>query len=145
MFPKASLIQFLATLSIVSTIGVKVGVCASPAANPIDMSQAARDAEPEPQAIFGDIVACTDANLSGDCTTLGVTSGVCTCFTGNLAGLNDQVSSMEFDLGAGATCTLYEDDNCSGGSVFVSNTGIINNFQDIGFNDVMTCFKCFQG
>ncbi|KAJ7315239.1 hypothetical protein DFH08DRAFT_820843 [Mycena albidolilacea] len=145
MFPKASLLQFLAALSIVSTIGVGVGVGASPAAGPIDMSRVARDDGPGALAIFGDIIACTDANLSGDCTTLGVTSGVCTCFTGNLAGLNDQVSSMEFDLGAGATCTLYQDNNCSGGSFFVSNTGIINNFQDIGFNDIMTCFKCFQG
>ncbi|KAJ6483449.1 hypothetical protein DFH09DRAFT_1340450 [Mycena vulgaris] len=108
MFPKASLIQFLVAVSIVSTIEVEVGVCASPVANPINMSQVARDADLEPLAIFGDIVACNNANLSGDCTPLGVTSGVCTCFTGNLAGLNDQVSSMEFDLGAGATCTLYQ-------------------------------------
>ncbi|KAK7006351.1 hypothetical protein R3P38DRAFT_1707068 [Favolaschia claudopus] len=142
MFSKATLLQFLSALSIVSTIGV--GVSASPAADTKNTSQA-KDDDLAALDTFGNVVVCTDANLQGSCSTLGVTQGVCTCFTGGLANLNDKVSSMQFNLGGGATCTLYKDNNCGGQSFFVSNTAVINNFKDINFNDAMTCFKCFQG
>ncbi|KAK6988028.1 hypothetical protein R3P38DRAFT_2805035 [Favolaschia claudopus] len=143
MFSKATLLQFLSALSIVSTI--TVGVSASPAAEITDAAQSKVDGDLAPLDTFGNVVVCTDANLQGSCSTLGVTQGVCTCFTGGLASFNDKVSSMQFNLGGGATCTLYKDNNCGGQNFFVSNTAVINNFKDINFNDVMTCFKCFHG
>ncbi|KAI0506329.1 hypothetical protein F5B22DRAFT_660412 [Xylaria bambusicola] len=80
------------------------------------------------------IVVCEDMNGGGSCLTItGIENGVCY----NINGIwNDSISSTDTH---GATCTVFENQGCSG------DQSTANGKVNWGhMNDIISSFRCFQ-
>ncbi|KAK2049996.1 hypothetical protein LZ31DRAFT_548814 [Colletotrichum somersetense] len=83
---------------------------------------------------------CADANFSGRCENLQSTTGQCY----NLQnGWNDVVTSLGPD--AGTSCTIWENNGCSGASISgIVSPGIFNLADsNWNFNDRASSYRCF--
>ncbi|KZL86570.1 hypothetical protein CI238_05631 [Colletotrichum incanum] len=83
---------------------------------------------------------CSDANFSGRCQNLESNTGQCY----NLAnGFNDVVSSLGPDQGT--SCTIWENNGCSGASITnIVSPGIFNLADsNWNFNDRASSYRCF--
>ncbi|OHE92128.1 hypothetical protein CORC01_12583 [Colletotrichum orchidophilum] len=82
---------------------------------------------------------CSDANFSGRCQNLDSNTGQCYNL-GN--GFNDVVSSLGPD--AGTSCTIWENNGCSGASIVNIVSPGIYNLADSkwNFNDKMSSYRC---
>ncbi|PPQ96380.1 hypothetical protein CVT26_004982 [Gymnopilus dilepis] len=77
---------------------------------------------------------CTDMNFGGECVSMQYNGHECINLPANI---NDQISSAS-TIGNGHSCTLYEDNNCSGATFTLS--GPVQFLSS--FNDQMSSFKC---
>ncbi|KAF8580348.1 hypothetical protein K439DRAFT_1619880 [Ramaria rubella] len=80
---------------------------------------------------------CTSNNFQGSCVDIFPSNGNCVTFGAN-SGFNDAVSSVHVQKGT--TCTLFVNNGCSGGSLFIGSD--VKALGDFNFNDVASSFKC---
>ncbi|KAL8788717.1 MAG: hypothetical protein Q9213_001531 [Squamulea squamosa] len=93
-------------------------------------------ANPTPNAITH-LFVCIDKNFGGRCQNLETTTNVCFNL-GN--GFSDSISSLGPDQGT--TCTIYDNQGCSGTSVGGIVSPGINDLSDFGFNDRASSYRC---
>jgi len=112
---------------------------AAPAAGAINISS--RTAEVEgtvhKRQSVTHLFVCDSANFNGRCENLESNRGQCYNL---LNGWNDVISSLGPDQGT--TCTLWENNDCTGRSLGgIVNPGI-NNLVDFSFNDIASSYRC---
>ncbi|KAJ7430930.1 hypothetical protein B0H11DRAFT_2244331 [Mycena galericulata] len=83
---------------------------------------------------------CTGPELTGDCTTISVSSIESPC-TNLPTGFSKAITSVS--INAGLFCTFYVTANCGGTAGFVVATdGGIADFSNTFYDQSLTCFIC---
>ncbi|OJD31777.1 uncharacterized protein BKCO1_4400030 [Diplodia corticola] len=102
---------------------------------PVNMTTKLHPIEPR-GIVWRDIKICANSKLSGSCLTQRIKANQ-ECY-GLPPYMNDKSSSLWV---AQAFCTVYKDQRCTGPSRQIQEPGI-DDFKTIGFNDMVSSFKC---
>ncbi|KAK0616647.1 hypothetical protein B0T14DRAFT_604888 [Immersiella caudata] len=122
-------------LAALSQITAALPSPAQQVAAPALFANSAVPVEARAVAALTHIYICKDINWV-NCSNQEVQTGVC---YGTNSDWNDKISSAGPDRGT--TCVLYQNANCGGSSLTISNPGIAD-LRGVNFNDKTSSIRC---